>query len=233
MKPEHATDLWHYDKIELTEPDRATRLRDAPEWPDLMAMTCHALGASLAYCAARFGFDESGTNPNDLRAVIQFPVGEQLFDWFFNSRTGYRAQFRRGAEYGTRQNALLTAMVRREMEASRLFPVAARRLTSTFDDHGPMMASAQDFLASLDPPLSKVWFCGRLVRVAGGVEDLTVSSSTADLAFRSDCEPWRSIYADEANAWLDVKGAFVSASGLYQLKDPALRAQALHCRGTA
>jgi hypothetical protein len=233
MEPKQAVDLWHYGQIELREPERATRLRDAPEWPDLMAMTCHALGASLAIGATRFGFDESGRNANDLRAVLQFPVGEQLFDWFFNSRTGYRAQFRKGAAYGNDQNSLFITMMRRELEVCTLFPVAARQLSRSFDDHGPVMASAQDFLTSLDPSLSKVWFCARLIRVTGGIEHLRVFCSTPDLAFRGDCAPWCSVYADESNAWLDIKGAFVSASGLYQLKDPGLRAQGLHWRGTA
>jgi hypothetical protein len=96
-----------------------------------------------------------------------------------------------------------------------------------------MSATLQDVLASLSPTLSKVWFCAKLIGMHGGIEDLAVFLSTPDLAFGSDCPAWHSVCADGINAWLDVKGAFVSASGLYQLKDPSVRAQGLHCRGTA
>ena len=198
-----------------------------------MTIICRALQASLADSTARFGFDESGRSVDDLRAVVQFPVGEQAFDCFFNSHTGYRAQFRKGAEHGSEQNSLLISMLRRELEAYESDSILARRLTCSFDDRAPMTASKQDVLASLSPPLSKVWFCAKLIRHNGGIDELTVFSSTPDLVFRGGFAPWRSVYAEDPNAWLDVKGAFVSSSGLYQLKDSMFRAKGLFCRGTA
>ena len=59
-------------------------------------------------------------------------------------------------------------------------------------------------VTSLAPSLSKVWFCGRRIGRYGGVEDMSVFQSTPDLVFRSGYAAWRSIYADELNAWLDA-----------------------------
>lgn len=230
---DHSAELWRYNQIESAEPQRAESLRAAPPWSDLMAETCRALRSSIMDGTARFGFDESGRDESHLRAVVQFPVGEQIFDWFFNSRTGYRAQFRVGAEHGNEQNSLLIGILRREFHAFESGSISARRLSSSFEDRGPISASIQDVVASLSPLLSKVWFCAKRIRQDSGVEEVTVSTSTPDLIFSSDCAPWRTIYAEDPNAWLDVKGAFVSPTGLYQLKDPMLRAEGLSCRGTA
>ncbi|MEJ7667918.1 MAG: hypothetical protein WKH97_04115 [Casimicrobiaceae bacterium] len=227
------TDLWHYETIAVQEPERAARLSAAPDWTDMILMVSDAFRTSLLNGATRFGFDESGRNASHLRTVMQFPVGEQLFDWFFNAQTGYRAQFRRGSEFGNVQNAALITVLRREFDACNLDEVSARRLSNTFDDLGSMNAEAQDVLTSLDPSLSKVWFCARRIGRHNGVEDRTVFQSTPDLLFWSGYPAWRSISADDLNAWLDVKGAFIGDNEVYQLKAPILRAQDLQSRGTA
>jgi hypothetical protein len=156
--------------------------------------------------------------------VVQFPIGEELFDLFFNARTGYRAQFRYGWENGAAENAHLVTVLRTEIEACRQVQFSCRRLSQSFDDVGAMTAALQDIVKSLDPTLSKVWVCDRLIRKGGGLQDLNVSRSEPDLVFNNKCEPWRSLCADESNAWLDLKGAFMGDAGLYQLKDPAVRA---------
>jgi hypothetical protein len=42
----------------------------------------------------RLGREHLDRDWNHVSAVVQFPVGTKLFDWFFNARTGYRAHFR-------------------------------------------------------------------------------------------------------------------------------------------
>lgn len=192
-----------------------------------------SLRASMSKSATRFGFDESRRDSSHLRAVVQFHLGERLFDWFFNGHTGYRAQFRIGCENGVAANALIVTALRNELQGCIGDTVSARRLSSSFDDLGSLVAPSQDVFVSLDPSLSKVWACDRLIGPEGGVTDLYVSRSGPKLLFDEGREPWSSLHADEANAWLDVKGAFVSHEVLYQLKDPALRAQRLQERGTA
>ena len=225
--------LWRFDRVAAQDSERAARLHSAPPWAHLMEMIRRALHVSLSNGAARFGFDESGRNRIDLRAVVQFPIGEQLFDWFFNAHTGYRAQFRSGCENGSAENARLVTILRGEVEGCMQGQVSARRLSTLFDDLGPMAATVQDVLVSLDPVLSKLWFCERRIGPDGGVKDLHVFRTGPKLVFDNACEPWSSLYADESNAWVDLKGAFVGDGDLYQPKDPAIRAQGLQARGTA
>ena len=178
---EETTDaLWHYDEIAANEPERATRLMAAPDWATMLEMVALAFRKSLPEGTLRFGFDESGRNADHLRAVLQFPVGEQLYDWFFNSRTGYRAQFRRGSIFGSEQNRVLIERLRIEFDSFTLRGVSARRLSSRFDDLGPMTSDPRSVITSLDPSLSKVWFCERRIGNLQGVEALRVFRATPD-----------------------------------------------------
>jgi hypothetical protein len=52
------------------------------------------------------GYDRFKGDP---RAIIQFKVNRSLYDLFFNSRTGYRAQFWRSPDMGVSANAFLVA----------------------------------------------------------------------------------------------------------------------------
>jgi hypothetical protein len=225
------TTLWCFDEVASQDETRANRLRNAPAWPDMTLALSDALHAALSNRSVRFGFEESSRDSADLRAVVQFPIGARLFDCFFNARTGYRAQFRCGC--GAEENARLVAMLRREIEVCAQKDVAARRLSCLFEDVGEMVASVQDVAVSLDPALSKVWFCGKLIESSGGVEAVSVFTTGPRLLFDDGCEPWCSLYAEEGNAWLDLKGAFVGKSGRYQPKDPGVRARGLQARGTA
>ena len=44
---------------------------------------------------------------------------------------------------------------------------------------------------------------------------------------------WASISRDDADAWLEIKGAFGGTGGYYQPKNPRERASCLHHRGEA
>jgi len=201
-------DLWRFDRLTIDDPDRARRLHGAPIWAEMIELASEALRASLSTGVARFGFDESSRNANDLRATVQFPVREELFDWFFNAHSGYRAQFRKGWENGLAGNANLVARLRGVIAQHKPGSIAARRLNHKFDDLEPISANSQDIVASLDPSLSKVWCCERLIGSDGGVADLYVSRTGPKLVFGNECEPWSSLYAEAGGAWLDLKGAF-------------------------
>jgi len=188
--------------------------------------------SALTSAQLRFGFDEAGPNADDLRAVLQFPVARQLFDWFFNAHTGYRAQFRLGWENGLARNQALIELLRVPLRAAGAMEIAARRLSWTFENRGLGPTSMSRVLTSLDPYLSKVWFCKKLMQADGQVTDLRVELSGPRLPF-DDYDSWASVIADEGECWLDVKGAFVGPRGLYQLKDPAYRAQEMQRKGTA
>lgn len=73
----------------LLDFDRGTRKRVRAE---------QALG--IGEVRWRLGREHSRSQWDDCRAAFQFRVGAQIFDWFFNARTGYRAHFRVRYEFG-------------------------------------------------------------------------------------------------------------------------------------
>lgn len=91
---------WQFDDIACKEPDRAALLEKAESPSALVEGLCGALDQPLDEDRVRFGREHVR---DDCRIVVQFHVGDKLFDWFFNARTGYRAHFRahhnRGIEF--------------------------------------------------------------------------------------------------------------------------------------
>ena len=224
--------LWSFSEMERHDVDRATRLRASPSWLVLVHRISDSLHKAIAADKVRFGFDESSRDARHLRAVVQFPIGRELFDYFFNGHGGYRAQFRIGRANGLTKNAELISEVNAELSRSITSPITARRLSQDFVDKGPMTATVKDLTSSLDPSLSKVWICEKLISPTGEIQSLFVSRTGPELTFE-DSDRWKSFYAEDADGWLDVKGAFVSPEGDYQLKSPADRAAKLEQRGSA
>ena len=74
--------------------------------------------------------------------------------------------------------------------------------------------------------LTNSWFCGRLILGDGGVQQLPTGVMGPRLTL-TDGNTWPAIARDEINAWLDIKGAFLSDDGIYQHKDPTERAKNL------
>jgi hypothetical protein len=169
---------------------------------------------------------------SELRAVVQFPLGRDLFDWLFNGQSGYRAQFRIGAENGLIQNSRLISSLSAQLSLSGLHEITASRLTSAFEYKEPFVCTIDRVIASLDPKLSKVWACERLINPVGGVQNLFISRTGPRLTL-VDCQPWSSFYPEDAPGWLDMKGAFIGSAGVYQIKSPEERAATLECRGSA
>jgi hypothetical protein len=154
-----------------------------------------------------------------------------LFDWFFNAHSGYRAQFRLGWQVGHSYNAELVAALRAELRALQE-SFTGRLLNSSFEDLGPRLTRSGEVILQLEPELSKVWFCKKLIGLDGLVNDLRVELSGPRLVF-DDYESWAAPLAEEGNSWLDLKGAFHGDAELYQLKDPVLRAEDLQRLGSA
>ena len=223
--------LWLFDRISSQDPARAACLQSAPPSADIDANCCAALRRAVEGGNVRIGFDQSSRDPRHVRPVVQFPVSQQLFDWFFNSHSGYRAQFRVDWAIGHRHNMLLVELLRMELEDLR-HTMAARLLNASFEDIGPKRTSAREVVSSLDPHLSKVWFCKKLIGLDGVVTDLGVELSGPRLVF-DEFESWAAPIAEEGHSWLDLKGAFLGDDGLYQLKDPVVRAQDLQRLGSA
>jgi len=225
--------LWTLDEFNAHDSERALHLRHAPSWPEMVGAVRGALRAAIDAKNARFGVDESSRDSLDLRGVIQFPLGAPLFDWLFNSTTGYRAQFRIGRANGLAMNAQLIGEVAAELGRFATTDVVIHKYTSEFTYKESTPGKVSRVAATLDPRLSKVWVCEKLIGNEGQIENLFVSRTGPKLLM-PDTDPWSSLYPEVADGWLDVKGAFVPPTGQpYQLKSPEERAAKLEKRGSA
>jgi hypothetical protein len=224
--------LWTFDEFERDDSDRAAILRGCPPWSNLIQQTCLALRVALTQKDARFGLDQSSRDAQDLRANIQFPLGLALFDRLFNGLHGYRAQFRVGRENGLRENERLISELCAELLRSAPHQISARLLTCDFRDIGEVVIARDKFLVSLEAKSSKIWVCEQLIKPEGGVQRLFVSRTGPKLIL-NDAGQWSSLFPEDAEGWLDLKGAFMSPAGTYQIKSPLERASKLEERGSA
>ena len=59
------------------------------------------LEAALPAGRVAFGHEQCSENRGWLRAVLQFNIGAELLDWFFNSHSGYRAYLEMKGAFAT------------------------------------------------------------------------------------------------------------------------------------
>jgi hypothetical protein len=223
---------WSFAEIAECDPPRAAMLASAPA-PDLLVFAILArFKDALSTGHLRIGMEMSTTNEVELRPTLQFHVGETLSDQFFNAITGYRAQFRLDCQRGLDFNRNIIDQIRRTVAAHAPDLIIARRLSPEFNDAGSLEVPRDKLCVSLDPNLSKIWYCGRLITGDGHVDQLP-SCLTGPRLRLPDGGIWACIFRGESNAWLDVKGAFLGAHGLYQPKDPIEGARKLAISGEA
>lgn len=211
---------------------RAERLENA-DTPFVMLTTIQkALADALSEETARFGWEQAFEKIENHRAVIQFPVTEYLFDWFFNARTGYRAHYRTGIACGLEFNATLIDRFRKTLHTALSVTVKARQLNSNFEDSGAVEVQKIIFLDSLDMSLSKIWFCTKLITGDGDILSLPLGITGPKILMGNE-ETWSAPYRETKDSWLDVKGAFLGSADPYQTKDPLHRAKILCSTGEA
>jgi hypothetical protein len=223
---------WSFEEIAAFEPARAARLESAPSAEQIAALTVQRLEAALAEGTLRIGWSESRERPPDSRLVVQFHVGETLYDWFFNARTGYRAQFRREPGRGHAYNHDLTRTIRAVLAANLPATITVRHIVGDFEDVGTSAVSREHVLQSLDPDSSKLWCCGRLLLGGGLTREIIPSGSGPKLRVGDETR-WPAIVIGDADAWIELNGAFLGPDGPYQIKPPALRGESLHVNGVA
>ena len=175
--------------------------------------------------------DES---PSVGRAALQIPVGVELFERFFNSANGYRAMFRRGRRVGSATNAalidgLITVLGRALPES--VDAILVKKMGELLHLAGRQNVSRSTFLRSLDPCLAKIWYATQEIS-SENIRWLSsgVSGSKIDVGLEYT---WHKIQQDPGNCLIEVKGAFVGSYGLFQVKDPELRATGLSTTGAA
>jgi hypothetical protein len=227
--PEEAA--WRFDEIACSDADRARTLASAGTPSALLTVIADALDEALSNSDARFGREHAEGHWEDCRAVVQFGVGAEIFDWFFNARTGYRAHFRADYVCGLKFNNKIIAVLRERLAALPTV-VTGRELKSTFEDCGKSLIPRSFVLASLIPELSKVWFCTKRIQHDGGI-DLLLTGVVGPRLLLEEGIRWAAPYRENDSAWLDVKGAFLGQAGPYQPKDPMGRAKKLQATGEA
>jgi hypothetical protein len=226
------TSNWQFSRIVADDPQRASRLEAAPSSADLAEAIISTFSTALTSSNVRIGLEEDRSNPNASRTVLQFHIGVEMFDWFCNARTGYRAQFRSGWETGLAYNFALMEASRQHVQAIPHATIEARHLRGCFEDCGSKEATVGQLVASLDPCLSKLWDCTVLIQDNGPVNRLDIDFLGPHILLEQG-NSWLALYCDDSDAWLEVKGAFLGAEELYQIKNPVERAKKLQLTGTA
>lgn len=234
---------WGFDEIALDDPSRVIALNSCGVADALIEAICEALGAALVR-DVRIGFD--GIN-NDLaapRVTFQFPVSAALYDWFYNARTGYRAQFWASPEAGDAYNFRLLTHVKRVLEhwlpasglQGRILFVEKQNGDRQDVDTGSRIESRTNVLGSLDPSLSKIWICERLIQLDGKPPLSTLALASRGRKLK--IPQWTGYGLEPQNpqqngGWLDIKGGYVRSSGKAEQpnKAPATRAYQIHCTG--
>lgn len=220
---------WNFETIGNHDSDRAKKLETAGTSEELIEAVHKALEKSIITNKVVIGEEPSNKEEMDCRAVIQFYVGPDLYDWFLNARTGYRAQFRRGCSIGLRFNEELIGSMRTCIEKNLPESILGWNLK----DQNETKIHKQFILTSLCPKISKIWLCTGLID-PNDSEDPIIPSVTPKIDLE-DGTLWPGFFVEENFTWLDLKGAFISHidKKLYQPKDPLERAKLLEKDGTA
>lgn len=221
---------WSFADIEEASAKRAGLLESSPNSRELADAVVKAVGRAFSAGNIRFGFEEAEDNSEDVRAVVQFHVGELLFDRFFNSRSSYRAQFLSGWQIGLQFNADLIGKLRGQLRLMIPAQIEAFRLTKDFEIRCVEQTTSERLICSLDPGLSKIWFCGKLMESDGTIRQLVPAVSGPKILLDS-CKRWAALFPTDSEAWLETKGAFMGQDRLYQPKDPTTRAKKLGATG--
>jgi hypothetical protein len=213
-----------------------------------------ALHRALVERTLRFGIDGLENDFQKPRAIVQFRTDTVLYDWFFNARTGYRAQFWIGTARGLAFNAALVEELSGCLMEKLPTTVPARRIVVEATDEeriehdaGPTTVDREFLLTSLLPSESKVWMCERLIQVDGkdpeqigtvvlvGSRDANLHvprwAKARDLKSGVVGEGQRAPFPDSQYAWLDLKGGFVVGNKTEQYKGQEKRAIMIHERG--
>jgi hypothetical protein len=222
--------VWSFKEIECAEPERAARLKNSLPWEGIQGAVIDRFQAELRAQRIVVGVEQCESNRAWLRTILQFNVGSELQDLFFNSTCGYRGQFRRGWHEGDACNRSLVEKLRESYAALSPATVQCRLLSPRFEDLGAMKVMRETVLSSLAPSLSKIWACGLALDGYGSVRQVPLGVTTGRLVLE-DGTTWNAISQEDPDALLEVKGAFLTESGPHQPKSPEKRSKALEQTG--
>jgi hypothetical protein len=165
--------------------------------------------------------------------VVQFYVGDILFDRFFNARLGYRAHFRHHYKCGLRFNNKIVAALRSVLDHELPELIDGRLLGHPPEDRGALTIEKRDLLESFERYVSKIWWCRDRFKPDAGVEKLPFGLDGPRLAL-DEYVTWAAPFRSDAESWLELKGRFVGKPRFDQHKKYiATRAISLSKNGTA
>ncbi len=241
---------WSFARIRSICVERAERLEQARPSEELVLALRAALVSSIEKRLFRIGIDSRDNAFVERRAIIQFPVTPEIYDWFFNARTGYRAQFWISPEKGMQFNNQIVTALSDEISIRLDNTLTARKIefhknndTREERDIGDIEVPRSEILRSLSPEQSKIWICENLYDMAGQAP-LNIGFAVLSEAEKSPaklCVPkWsnqtgeglRAPIPDCEYSWLDLKGGFVCKNGRAgQEKSPEERARSINSSG--
>jgi hypothetical protein len=197
---------WSFDELAS---ERAQKLEKAPCFDDIVCKIRQSLKVGITEASAR-SYDHLD---RDTRAVIQFRVDPDLYDLFFNSRTGYRAQYWHSLERGVSGNAFLLANLLSELCDSEWPARDDWKLTRDLAMRSLVCAGA------------KVWVDeSRDIYRANFIESPRLRvrkwQSNDPYPHERACAPRPAC----DRCWLDLKGCFVDGGAIRSSKDPFARA---------
>ena len=229
---------WSFEKIRAVDDTRAARLESCGPPEDLLASLEDALDQAIDGGGLRTAVDSKNNAFIERRTIMQFRLSPHLYDWYFNARTGYRAQYWIGPEAGTAFNKQIAKVLAEVLTHHLPTTVTVRKIDVNVEgdsreenDVGAMEISRDEFLASLAPDASKIWIGERLYSPEGGkVTQIGVATlldaarSEAKLCVprwadainpKSGCkgEGLRAPCPDHQYSWLDLKGGFLDFDG--------------------
>jgi len=224
---------WSFDAITRIDHTRGTRLQNVGQFRGILEQLTIALKSALSTGALRCGMDFFRDCP---RSIIQFRIEPELYDAFFNARTGYRAQFWIAPERGSAANSECMGLLRSAL-VNLPDRFTARKIVCRTggphredDDLGEYEVTRDLFIKSFESPSSKIWICERLITGKIGLLQ-SLYDEVRESAHRLDVRRWpngRAPYPEAEFALLDLKGAFVGGD---QPKSSEIRAHDIHKTG--
>jgi hypothetical protein len=178
---------WSFERIHNADATRAARLEICGSREMLITALVQAVQENRC---VEYIEPDSG---HGCRARMQFPVTKEVYDWFFNGRTGYRAQFWISSNNGIHYNReIIDAIVK------------------------ALSGCPDQFFNSIRHPEAKIWIC-ECHKEFGPTGLFCLSHAAADStklivprwAIKDDADGLRAPFPSDPKAsWLEVKGAF-------------------------
>ena len=247
--PIPTTSDWGFQAIHQVNSTRADRLKNAGTPDQLMETLKEELQKARQNGNFRVGVDSRGNQFEENRVIIQFKVKPKTYDWFFNARTGYRAQFWISPENGMDFNKNLVTNLRDTFLENLPPSIPAMKIefkeyNGLREDHnaGEKIVEYDWIRESLESQITKIWICERLIqqdRASIVSRDLSPLIATPQ-APKLEIPRWKfeseegllAPYLDSDYSWLDIKGAFIRLNGdLDQIKPQDKRAKSLSEKG--